>query len=87
MCDAQERGEQRKAWTSPTSICTYLRSHGSAGLSYYVPTAARNLSFDNYSFLAAGKVLGRGSAAKFHQGEHRGPEAVDGTPRWYKFTF
>ena len=86
MCDApQERGEQGKEWKPSAVYVGYLRSHGSAGLSYYVPTAAWNLSFDNYSFLAAGKALGR--AAKFHQGEHRGPQAVDGTPRSYKFTF
>ena len=48
MCDAQEeRGEQDKAWRSLPLDIGYLRSHGSAGLSYYVPTAAWNLSFDN----------------------------------------
>ena len=60
MCDAQEeRGEQDKAWRSLPLDIGYLRSHGSSGLSYYVPTAAWNLSFDNYSLLAAGKALGR----------------------------
>ena len=47
MCDAQEeRGEQGKGWASPVYV-GYLRSHWSAVLSYYVPTAAWNLSFDN----------------------------------------
>ena len=78
MCDTQERGEQgNKAWTSLAVYVGYLRSHGSAGLSYYVPTAARNLSFDNSRFSSAGKVLGRGQSH---------PENT-GTPRWYKFTF
>ena len=37
---------------------SYLRSHGSAGLSYYLPTAAWNLSFDNYRFPSGRKTLG-----------------------------
>ena len=58
---------------------------GIADLSYYVPTAAWNLSFDNYTFLAAGKALG--GAASFIKENTGGPQAVDGTPRSYKFTF
>ena len=79
MCDApQERGEQGKEWKPSAVYVGYLRSHGSAGLSYYVPTAARNLSFDNYSFLAAGKVLGSGQvSSRRTQGPKRSTAPLD----------